>query len=298
MSKNDYSHGIPRHANIGKIPKWKEKEESSKKNGLHAPIHMMNGDIYLGQWKNNLKDGDGTYYYKNGRIYEGEWKENKRNGYGTYSVAIDDELENNKNSFNDGENKLIPTLEELSFLKLSKNEKKNKKNELKNDVPVSSKLRKVYAGDWKDDQRFGHGVYFYKDGTVYEGEWEKNMREGWGRISYADGSKYEGEWHKEMRHGQGILLLPNGDRYEGMWLNDMKEGPGKFIYKNKRQCYEGEWAKNLPKFGTVVDFPFVEGIGFRKFPLPPLRLVDPASVLLHQHELIVEERTQRTISTT
>ena len=67
------------------------------------------------------------------------------------------------------------------------------------------------------------------------------MKEGWGQMQYADGTIYEGEWHQENRHGQGILLMPNSDRYEGMWYNDLKEGPGKFVYRSKRQIYEGEW---------------------------------------------------------
>ena len=43
------------------------------------------GNYYIGQWKNGLRNGKGTYYYSNGNIrYEGDYVNNKREGYGKY----------------------------------------------------------------------------------------------------------------------------------------------------------------------------------------------------------------------
>lgn len=42
-----------------------------------------NGNVYEGEWKNNLKNGQGKQSYKDGSSYEGEWKDNKIEGYGT-----------------------------------------------------------------------------------------------------------------------------------------------------------------------------------------------------------------------
>ena len=40
---------------------------------------------YIGQFKNGLKDGKGTLYYKNGNIeYEGDFKKGKYDGEGKY----------------------------------------------------------------------------------------------------------------------------------------------------------------------------------------------------------------------
>ena len=33
-----------------------------------------NNEIYEGNWKNNLKEGNGKMIYKNGDIYEGNWE--------------------------------------------------------------------------------------------------------------------------------------------------------------------------------------------------------------------------------
>ena len=43
----------------------------------------FNGDNYIGEFKNDLSEGYGIYYFYNYRaIYEGEFKNNKKNGYG------------------------------------------------------------------------------------------------------------------------------------------------------------------------------------------------------------------------
>ncbi|KAJ3414327.1 hypothetical protein HDV05_006695 [Chytridiales sp. JEL 0842] len=253
---------IARHKYITQTPQWQARDTLSQKNGPHATVFMVNGDRFLGEWKGNKKHGNGTYFYAStGSIYEGEWANDMRNGYGTFSVPL---------------NKPKSTLAEDSLFASSNLSETagSKKRKLKNPFENST-LRKVYAGEWRNDRREGYGTYFYEDGGVYDGMWMDDQREGWGKMHYVDGSTYEGEWHREMRHGQGILLLTNGDRYEGMWLDDQKEGPGKFIYKTKRQAYEGEWYRGLPKCGTLVDLPPLPGTMPRKYPIPELKLAAP-----------------------
>ena len=42
-----------------------------------------NGEYYIGQWKNGLRNGKGTYYYSNGNIkYDGDWINDKYEGNG------------------------------------------------------------------------------------------------------------------------------------------------------------------------------------------------------------------------
>ena len=38
---------------------------------------------YIGEWKDNQKNGQGTMTYQNGNKYVGEWKDNQMNGQGT-----------------------------------------------------------------------------------------------------------------------------------------------------------------------------------------------------------------------
>jgi hypothetical protein len=142
-----------------------------------------------------LYSGNGTYFYAStGSIYEGEWSNDMRNGYGTFSVPI---------SSSKSSSQSVPKSELL----IDSDSSKKKASHKKKNPFENSTLRKVYAGEWKDDKREGYGTYFYEDGGVYDGMWEDDNREGWGKMHYVDGSVYEGEWHREMRHGQGILLL-------------------------------------------------------------------------------------------
>ena len=46
-----------------------------------------NGHVYVGQWKNGLFEGRGTYTWTDGRVYEGDWKEDKKHGQGKMTSA-------------------------------------------------------------------------------------------------------------------------------------------------------------------------------------------------------------------
>ena len=39
-------------------------------------MNYKNGDKYIGEWKNDLKDGKGKMIYKDNSEFDGEWKEN------------------------------------------------------------------------------------------------------------------------------------------------------------------------------------------------------------------------------
>ena len=43
---------------------------------------MVNGDIFKGQFKNDLRHGSGLCKFKNGAIYRGEWRDGHPQGLG------------------------------------------------------------------------------------------------------------------------------------------------------------------------------------------------------------------------
>ena len=45
------------------------------------------GEKYVGQWKDNERNGQGTYTFASGDKYVGQYRDNKRNGQGTYTFA-------------------------------------------------------------------------------------------------------------------------------------------------------------------------------------------------------------------
>ena len=54
---------------------------------------FINGDIYDGDWNNNIINGRGVMIYINGDKYDGEWKNGKREGKGVLTYAIGDVYE-------------------------------------------------------------------------------------------------------------------------------------------------------------------------------------------------------------
>jgi hypothetical protein len=48
------------------------------------------GDSYVGEWKNNIRDGKGKFTSSNGDVYQGDYKKGKMEGRGTYSWANGD----------------------------------------------------------------------------------------------------------------------------------------------------------------------------------------------------------------
>ncbi|KAH7445166.1 hypothetical protein KP509_02G109900 [Ceratopteris richardii] len=55
---------------------WMSNEQEDKSNRLL--------NYYVGDFKQGLRDGKGTFYYASGAIYKGEWMENRKHGLGCY----------------------------------------------------------------------------------------------------------------------------------------------------------------------------------------------------------------------
>ena len=49
-------------------------------------LTFPNGDKYVGEFKDDKPNGQGTYTWSDGRKYEGEFKDGYRNGQGTYTL--------------------------------------------------------------------------------------------------------------------------------------------------------------------------------------------------------------------
>ena len=59
---------------------------TSKMECRTVKVHLpgLSGAVYEGEWKDNKRNGHGTYKWSNGDVYEGEWKNNQPNGKGTF----------------------------------------------------------------------------------------------------------------------------------------------------------------------------------------------------------------------
>lgn len=59
---------------------------NNKKHG-EGTFFYPDGTKYVGFWINDERHGQGTYYYSNGDTYEGEWSQSQRHGQGVYTYA-------------------------------------------------------------------------------------------------------------------------------------------------------------------------------------------------------------------
>lgn len=53
-----------------------------------------------------------------------------------------------------------------------------------------------YEGDWdvETNERDGHGIQVFSDGSMYDGAFKQGLAHGKGRLIHAEGDVYEGQW--------------------------------------------------------------------------------------------------------
>ena len=59
----------------------------------HGTYTFVSGDQYVGEYKDNMENGQGTLTYANGDQYVGEFKDHFFHGQGTYTYANGDQEE-------------------------------------------------------------------------------------------------------------------------------------------------------------------------------------------------------------
>ena len=163
-------------------------------------FYNENGEKYIGETKNKLKDGKGVLYYdKNNesdrKKYEGYFKQNNLEGKGILY-------------WNDGSR--------------YNGDWKNGKREGKGIYLYSSGNR--YEGDFKNGQSEGKGIFYYSSGDRYEGEFKNGIIEGNGIFYYSNGDRYEGEFKNGIREGRGTMHYTKGKPKQGIWKNDKYKG--------------------------------------------------------------------------
>ena len=182
-------------------------------------LYNKNGNIkYDGEWANGEMEGNGKYYYENGAYYIGQFKNNLRNGKGILYYK-------NGNIFYDGE----------WF-----------NNKIEGNGKYYYENGNYYIGQFKNKLPNGKGILYYKNGNVlYEGEWFNNKIEGNGKLYSINGNYYIGQFKNNLKNGKGKLCYKNGNiLYEGEFFNDKVEGNGKFYYEDEKY-YIGKFKNNL-----------------------------------------------------
>lgn len=172
-----------------------------------------NGEKYIGDWYKGLKKGHGVYYYINGAIYDGEWSDDKRNGHGTLTVDGNKYVGEFYNDMFHGHG--IFSMSSGDFF-----DGQYIEGNMINGTLTFSNGDK-YIGTFNNNQFDGMGVYYFNNGDIYDGQFARDKANGRGVYTWNDGKIYIGEYKDWQRHGKGTLHAPNGSIiYRGQWRND------------------------------------------------------------------------------
>ncbi|DAZ95640.1 TPA: hypothetical protein N0F65_002269 [Lagenidium giganteum] len=111
-------------------------------------------EVYVGNWQNGKRCGQGTQTLHDGTTYVGEWRNGKRNGFGTCDYARSRDHYNGK---------------WVGGVRCGRG-------------VCNFANGAQYNGEWQDDKCHGVGRYVFADGTVYEGAWKENQFCGDGTL--------------------------------------------------------------------------------------------------------------------
>tara|TARA_Y100001978_G_C23649373_1_gene412557 strand:- start:727 stop:1314 length:588 start_codon:yes stop_codon:yes gene_type:complete len=119
-------------------------DQSVKWHNCFGSFYYENLDVYVGEFKDGKRNGQGTYTWANdpykGDKYVGEYKDDKRNGQGTETYANG-----------------------AKYVGEYKDDKKNGQGT--HTWPSGQK----YVGEFKDGKKNGRGIYYLPDGRKLDG---------------------------------------------------------------------------------------------------------------------------------
>ena len=153
-----------------------------------------NEDYYNGEILNNKKEGKGFYYYKKeDKKYYGDWKNDIREGNG-YEINNNGKYEGEW-KYNNFEGK-----GKFNWLNGDVYEGEWKNGELNGKGIYWSNNGEKYEGEFKDNVKNGKGIFYYADGDQAKGEWVNNKPHGiikfyyhslncWVDLKYSYGKK-------------------------------------------------------------------------------------------------------------
>lgn len=162
------------------------RDAQGNKTGLGQSI-FVNGDMYIGEYVNNKREGTGTYYWAaTGLIYIGHWKNNQRSGLGRMVYA-------------DGGRYYGQWL-------LDKKNGKGRYTYPNGDA---------YNGEWANDLKDGHGTYtFACDSSQYVGTY-RNGEFTSGKWVLVGNTTYFGVFKGFKPKGKGVFVFNGKFKQEG-----------------------------------------------------------------------------------
>eukprot|EP00999_Lentomonas_sp_LEN2_P000103 NODE_109_length_2280_cov_102.748723_g86_i0.p1 GENE.NODE_109_length_2280_cov_102.748723_g86_i0~~NODE_109_length_2280_cov_102.748723_g86_i0.p1 ORF type:complete len:673 (-),score=150.49 NODE_109_length_2280_cov_102.748723_g86_i0:160-2178(-) len=162
------------------------RDSNQNKHGLGKAI-FANGDMYVGEYNRNKRDGIGCYFFAQaGHIYIGHWKDNQRWGLGRMIYK------DNGRYYGNWERDKIHGKGRYTY-----------------------QNGDTYDGEWADGRKEGQGTYTHAaDSSKYQGTWH-NGDFTCGRWILCSGAVYYGNFKNFVPEGRGVFIFHNKYKQEG-----------------------------------------------------------------------------------
>ena len=193
-------------------------DKSSENYTGKAQVQYPNGDQYDGDFKNGIREGEGTMTYgETGNKYEGQWKNNLKDGIGKMTFGTEGEYTGH---FTKGKR-------------------------CGEGVYKYLKTKDLYSGSWKNGLKHGKGTFiFYDTKMKLVGDWF-NGQIIKGKWIFANGTYFEGKFENNYPKGEGIWHFINGNVVKGEFTHEIKEIEAKGKEKEKKEIII-DW-KSVPE---------------------------------------------------
>ncbi|EQC33545.1 hypothetical protein SDRG_09052 [Saprolegnia diclina VS20] len=202
---------------------------------------MVRKNSYVGETKDRLRHGQGTYTFPGGYFkYTGSWYRGKMHGHGIFFLGDGSTYEG---AFEEGE---MTGTGLRRWPDGSTYAGSFRRGELDGHGSFLSASGKRYEGTWRDNQYCGHGELWDADGSHYVGDFEAHTFHGEGRKTFPDASTYDGFWAHGRQDGLGSYLGANGESYEGSWRDGLRDGKGRGVFPDGI-VYDGMWTADRPE---------------------------------------------------
>ncbi len=158
------------------------KDQTARYHNCFGTYKSPEGDVYVGEFKDDKFHGQGTLTFADGYKYVGEFKDDKFHGQGTFTFA------NGKKYVGEFKDDKFHGQGTFTFANGEK-----------------------YVGEFKDDRHNGQGIFTFANGAKYMGEWKDGDRHGQGIHIGATGLRKEGIWANNSFIREEKVNLPNLD---------------------------------------------------------------------------------------
>ena len=196
-------------------------DQNARRHNCFGTLTWANGDIYVGEFKDDKSNGQGTYTHSPegewaGHKYVGEFKDDKTNGQGFRTFPNGNKyLGEEKDGKKHGYGTLTWANGDI-YVGEYKDDKSNGQGTYTHS-PEGEWAGHKYVGEWKDGKTNGQGFRTFPNGIKYLGEEKDGKKHGHGTLTFADGKKYVGEWKDDEMNGQGTYIHADGTLEGGIW---------------------------------------------------------------------------------